>query len=161
MRYLIRSLKYFIWFALILSITLAIMVGLGLVETDPNLMFRDGMKSIWQIAALFLVVSLVYPLTGFRKNEAIIPGEYNEVRDKVVSFMESRGYYLETEEGEIMTFRLRSKVGAFFKMLEDRVTFIKVPGGFEIEGLRKEIVRLISGLEYIFRNEANDNYSKY
>lgn len=75
--------------------------------------------------------------------------------------MESRGYYLETEEGEIMTFRLRSKVAAFFKMLEDRVIFIKVPGGFEVEGLRKEIVRLISGLEFIFRNEANENYSKY
>ena len=161
MRYLIRSLKYFIWFALILSITLAIMVGLGLVETDPNLMFRDGIKSIWQIAALFLILALVYPIVGFRKQEAVVSGEYPEVREKVINFMESRGYYLETEEGEIMTFRLRSKVGAFFKMLEDRVTFIKVPGGFEVEGLRKEIVRLISGLEYLFRNEANDNYSKY
>ena len=161
MRYLIRSLKYFIWFAVILSITMAIMVGLGLVEADFNLMFRDGIKSIWQIAALFLILALVYPIVGFRKQEAVVSGEYSEVREKVINFMESRGYYLETEEGEIMTFRLRSKVGAFFKMLEDRVTFIKVPGGFELEGLRKEIVRLISGLEYLFRDETNDNYSKY
>lgn len=160
MRYLIRSLKYFIWFTAILCITMGIMVALGVVEADPSLMFRDGIKSIWQIAALFLVVSLVYPLAGFRKNEAIIPGEYNEVRDKVVSFMESKGYALETEEGEMMTFKLRSKVAAFFKMNEDRVTFTKIPGGFELEGLRKVIVLLISGLEYQFRDGMNDSYSK-
>lgn len=160
MRYLIRSLKYFVWFIVILCITMGIMVALGVVEADPNLMFRDGMKSVWQIAALFFVVALVYPLTGFRKINAVVPGEYNEVRDKVVSFMESKGYYLETEEGEIMTFRLRSKVGAFLKMNEDRVTFVKEPGGFVVEGLRKVTIRLVSGLEYKFRDEGNDSYSK-
>ncbi len=160
MRYLIRSLKYFVWFVVILCITMGIMVALGVVEADPNLMFRDGMKSVWQIAALFFVVALVYPLTGFRKINAVVPGEYNEVRDKVVSFMESKGYYLETEEGEIMTFRLRSKVGAFLKMNEDRVTFVKEPGGFVVEGLRKVTIRLVSGLEYKFRDEGNDSYSK-
>ncbi len=160
MRYLIRSLKYFVWFVVILCITMGIMVALGVVEADPNLMFRDGMKSVWQIAGLFFVVALVYPLTGFRKINAVVPGEYNEVRDKVVSFMESKGYYLETEEGEIMTFRLRSKVGAFLKMNEDRVTFVKEPGGFVVEGLRKVTIRLVSGLEYKFRDEGNDSYSK-
>ncbi len=160
MRYLIRSLKYFVWFVVILCITMGIMVALGVVEADPNLMFRDGMKSVWQIAGLFLVIAVVYPIAGFRKINAVVPGEYNEVRDKVVSFMESKGYYLETEEGEIMTFRLRSKVGAFLKMNEDRVTFVKEPGGFVVEGLRKVTIRLVSGLEYKFRDEGNDSYSK-
>lgn len=160
MRYLIRSLKYFVWFTVILCITMGIMVALGVVDADPKLMFRDGMKSVWQIAALFFVVALVYPLTGFRKINAVVPGEYNEVRDKVVSFMESKGYYLETEEGEIMTFKLRSKVRAFLKMNEDRVTFVKEPGGFVVEGLRKVTIRLVSGLEYKFRDEGNDSYSK-
>jgi hypothetical protein len=139
---------------------MGIMVALGVVDADPNLMFRDGMKSVWQITVLFFVVALVYPLTGFRKINAVVPGEYNEVRDKVVSFMESKGYYLETEEGEIMTFRLRSKVGAFLKMNEDRVTFVKEPGGFVVEGLRKVTIRLVSGLEYKVRDEGNDSYSK-
>lgn len=67
--------------------------------------------------------------------------------------MESRGYELETEENQIMTFRLHSKVSRIAKMLEDRVTFIKVPEGFEVEGLRKDIIRLISGLEYKLNNE--------
>ena len=160
MRYLIRAIKYFVYFAVVLTITMAIMAALGLVDPDPQVMFRDGWKSVWQIAILFAVVSLVYPMTGFRRQEAIGPGEYSEVRDKVVKFMESKDYVLETEEGENMTFRLRSPFGRAVKMWEDRVTFIKEPGGFQIEGLRKVIVRLISGLEYTFRNESDDYYSK-
>lgn len=153
MKYIIRAVKYFIWFILILTIVMLIMAVLGLVEPDPNLMFREGWKSIWQIAILFGIVAALYPMLGFRKQEAIVPGEYPQVRDEVVSYMESRGYELETEENQIMTFRLHSKVSRIAKMLEDRVTFIKVPEGFEVEGLRKDIIRLISGLEYKLNNE--------
>ncbi|MBR5660026.1 MAG: hypothetical protein IKW99_00570 [Bacteroidales bacterium] len=161
MKYLIRSVKYIIWFIVILTLVMTIMAALGLVEPDLDMMFKDGSKSVGQILILFAVVALFYPMVGFRKQEAVVPGEYSEVRDKVINFMESRGYYLETEEGEMMTFRLRSKISAFFKMLEDRVTFVKVPGGFEVEGLRKEVVRLISGLEYTIKNDMEDGYSKY
>mgnify|MGYP007069861668 CR=1 FL=1 len=151
MRYLIRALKYFIYFVIIFTLVMLIMSALGLVDPNPQAMFRDGWKSVWQIAALFFVIALVYPLTGFRKQEAIVPGEYDEIKDKVVSFMSSKGYELESEEGETMTFRLRSKVGQAFKMFEDRITMVKSPTGFEIEGLRKVIVRIISGLEYSFK----------
>ena len=160
MKYLVRSLKYFVWFSLIFTIIMLIMTVLDVVEADPDLMFRDGMKSIWQIAALFFVFALVYPLTGFRKQEAVVPGEWKDVRNKVVSYMESKGYDLESEEGEMMTFRLHSLVGRAFKMFEDRITMTKSPMGVEVEGLRKVIVRVISGLEYSFRNENADNYSK-
>ena len=161
MKYVVRAIKYFIWFALILTLTMVIMAALGLVDPKPELMFREGMKSVWQIAILFAVLAFVYPMTGFRKQEAIIPGEYSEIRDKVVSFMESKGYYLETEEGENMTFRLSSKVGAIMKMLEDRITFIRTPDGFEVEGLRKVIVRIISGLEYKLKEDSENDYSQY
>ena len=160
MKYLVRVLKYFIWFTVILAITLFIMSALGLVESTPEAMFKEGTKSIWQIALIFLVVSFLYPITGFRKMDAVIPGEYSEIKDNVVRFMESRGYRLESEEGETMKFRLRSKVSAFFKMFEDRITMVKEPGGFSVEGMRREIVRIISGLEHKFKNESDDNYSK-
>ncbi len=160
MKYVVRAIKYFIWFALILTLTMVIMAALGLVDPKPELMFREGMKSVWQIAILFGVVAFVYPMTGFRKQDAIIPGEYSDIRDKIIRFMEQRGYFLEKEEGENMSFRLRSKFGAFMKMFEDRVTMTRTIDGFEVEGMRKEIVRLISGLEYMFRNNSEDDYSK-
>ena len=147
MRYLIRVAKYFIGFVVILAIVMAVMVALGQTEFNLDSMFRDGAKSLWQIAALFLVVALFYPLTGFRKQDAVVPGDYPEARNIVIKHMESRGYKLESEEGETLKFRLNSKVGAFFKMFEDRITFEKEPGGFRVEGLRREVVRIISTLE--------------
>lgn len=160
MKYLVRSVKYFIWFALILAIIMMIMGFLGIVEFNLESMFRDGMKSVWQIVILFAVVALVYPLTGFRKIDVIIPGEFSEIRDKFLRIMESKDYVLETEKGEDMTFRLRSKALRAFKMFEDRITFTRTPTGFEAEGLRKIVVRIVSALEYAFRNEEKDDYSK-
>jgi len=159
MKYLIRALKYFVWFCVILTITLYVMAALGVVEPNIESMFRGGTKSLWQIAILFLVLAAIYPFSGFMRKDVIIPGEYSAIRDKVIKFMESRGYSLETEEGENMTFRLRSKVGAAFKMFEDRITFTRTSFGFEAEGLRKVVVRIASGLEYAFK-EGTEDYSK-
>ena len=136
MRYLIRVFKYFIWFIIILAIMLAILVALGEAEFNLQSLFRNGNDSLWQIAILFFVLALIYPLTGFRKLETVVPGEYPEARNIVIKHMESRGYRLESEEGETMTFKLNSKVGALFKMFEDRITFEKEPGGFRVERRR-------------------------
>lgn len=41
-------------------------------------------------------------------------------------------------------------------MLEDRITMTRTLGGFEVEGLTKDVVRIIGGLEYKFRrNDEN------
>lgn len=160
MKYLIRSIKYFVWFAIILAITMTVMASLGLVEADLESMFRDGTKSLWQIAALFAIFALLYPMTGFRNQKTEIPGEYGEIRDKIIGLMGQRGYVLEKEDGENMTFRLETKFRQAMKMFEDRITMTRVPGGFKIEGLRKEVVRIISFLEYKFRENGEDIYSK-
>ena len=160
MKYIVRAVKYFIWFILILAIMLCIMAMLGIVEANPEAMFRDGLKSVWQIAALFLVVSLIYPLSGFMKKDVVIPGEYPEIRDGVIKCMESKGYVLESEEGEDMKFRLRSKAARAFKMFEDRITLTRTSSGFEAEGLRKIVVRIAGALEYHFRENGQDGYSK-
>lgn len=161
MIYLRRAVKYFFWFALILCITLAIMVALGLVEADPKSMFREGTKSLWQIAALFAVLAAVYPMSGFRKKEVYFNGEYSEIRDKLVNLMEKKGYVLEKEEGDDLCFRLKSKFRRWMKMLEDRITITREPGSFVLEGLRRDIVRIASFLEFKLKeDDISDEYSK-
>ncbi|MBR5176384.1 MAG: hypothetical protein IKW89_10720 [Bacteroidales bacterium] len=160
MKYIVRAVKFFIWFCVVFCLMLAIMAVMDIVDPDPDLMFRDGVKSMWQIAILFVAVSLIYPLSGFMKKEAIIPGEYNEIRDRIIECMSSRGYILETEDGENMTFRLRSKAARAFKMFEDRITLTREPGGFVVEGLRKIVVRIVRALEYAIRENGQDDYSK-
>ena len=158
--YLRRAVKYFIWFAFILCITLAVMVALDVVESDPQEMFRNGTRSIWQIAVLFAILSAVYPMSGFAKKEAIIPGELPELRDKLIKLMESKEYVLESEDGQTMTFRLRTGFRRAMKLYEDRLTFFHEPGGFVIEGLRKDVIRIISFLEFKFKDNNEDEYSK-
>jgi hypothetical protein len=153
MKYFIRSVKYFFYFAFILSLIMAALAFIGLVDADIETMFRDGTKSILQIALLFVVVAAVYPKFGFSKRFLQIGGEFSEVRDGIVKQMEARGYRLESEKGENMTFRLRSKVNAIARMMEDRITMTREIGGWSVEGLTKDVIRVIGGLEYNFRKE--------
>ena len=156
MKYLVRAVKYFFWFSILFVIIMVVLVLLGFSGGSPDQLFRDGWKSVGYIALLFAAVAAFYPRFGFITKDLIIPGEYSDVRDGIVEVMESKGYYLESEEGGNMTFRLRSKVSAVLKMLEDRITLTKTAGGFAAEGLTKEVVRIAGALEYRFRDRSID-----
>ena len=160
MKYLIRSVKYFFWFVIVLAIIMVIMSLLGMVELNLDSLFKDGVKSIWQIAVMFLVLAFVYPISGFMKRDAMIPGNYADIRDGIIKVMESKGYTLETEEGENLTFRLRTWGMRAFKMFEDRITLTRTPRGFQVEGLRRIVVRIVGSLEYAFMDKGQDTYSK-
>lgn len=152
LKYIIRAVKYFFYFSLLLVIILTILSLAHVIDGNVETMFRDGYNSLWQIALMFAAVSAVYPVFGFVRKDTVIPGEYAEIRDGVIKFMESRGYRLEKEEGENLTFRNRSVINRISRMCEDRITFTRTLGGFSVEGLRKDTIRLIYGLENAFRN---------
>ena len=115
-------------------------------------MFRNGFKSVGQILLLFAVVAAIYPKVGFCKRKAVVEGEFEDLKDGIKIIMEDRGYRLESENGEKMTFRLASKINAVARMLEDRVTVCAVPDGLEVEGITKDVIRIISNLEYRLRS---------
>ena len=152
MKYIVRALKYFVYISLIVTAIMLILVALKLVSPDVNVMFREGWGSILKIAVMFLAVSAIYPKFGYAKRGVRITGSYSEIRDGVVAFMEERGYELETEEGENMTFRLRNKFNRAARTWEDRITLTRELAGFYMEGISKDVARLASGLEFKFRN---------
>lgn len=151
-KYIIRAIKYFFYFTILLIIILAVLILAHVVDGNIETMFRDGYNSLWQIAIMFAAVSAVYPVFGFVKKDAMVPGEYSEIRGKVIAFMENRGYRLEKEDGENMSFRSRSLLNRISRMCEDRITFTRTLGGFTLEGLRKDTIRLIYGLENAMRS---------
>ncbi len=150
MQYLRRAVKYFFYFLSIIIIIMAVLVALGMVEPNVETMFKNGYDSLWQIAIMLMLFAVAYPFFGFMTKEAIVPGSYGEIRDGVVSFMEDHGYRLEKEEGENLSFRLKSKVNRASRMCEDRITMTRSFTGFSVEGLRKDVVRLCYGLENKF-----------
>ena len=151
MKYLIRSVKYFIYICVFVTIILLVMVLLGFVSSDINVMFQQGWKSVGYIAAMFALVSLFYPKFGFRKRLAAALGDFADLRGGAVAYMEEHGYYLESENDQVMTFRYRSFINRLFRMFEDRITLEKTLGGFEVEGLTRDVLRIVYGLEYKLR----------
>ena len=151
MKYIVRAVKYFFYFCILLSAMLAILSVAHVIEGTVEGMFREGYDSLIKIAIMFACVSAVYPLFGFMKKEALIPGEYGEIRDRIIKYMESRGYRLESERDEDMTFRSRSAVTRLLRMFEDRITLTRRVTGFDVEGLRKDVVRIVYGLESALR----------
>ena len=63
-------------------------------------------------------------------------------------------YVPESEEAGKITFRFKDVAGKISKMYEDKLTLTRTPEGYELEGLRKDVLRLATGLEH--RLNPND-----
>lgn len=156
MKYLIRSLKYFLYICVIVMLILAILVVSGFVSSDINVMFKNGWKSVEMILLMFACVSAFYPRFGYTKRRASVYGDHADMRDGLVELMGARGYLLETEDAEVLTFRSSSTFNRIFRIFEDRITIEKGIGGFYVEGLTKDVTRIVYAIEYKFSDqEAN------
>lgn len=142
-RYIIRSVKYFLYLIIIMTLLLAILVLLGLAEADPAEIFVGGYSSYWKIGLAFLALAAIYPRFGYSKNE-IISGV--ELKPLIHSVMDSRGYKLRSEEGDTMVFIKRSPLDRALRMWEDAISFTKTEAGYDIEGHTKEMVRCRSAI---------------
>ena len=67
MKYLIRSVKYFFYFAFLTTVIILALVLIGAVEGDINSIFEGGYSALWKIAVFFVLVAAVYPKVGFIK----------------------------------------------------------------------------------------------
>lgn len=150
MRYIIRAVKYFIYICVIVVIILCALVLFKVVSPDINVMFTHGWKSVELIAAMFAAVSAFYPMFGYTKRLATVMGDLSDLRKDVLDYMQGKGYTLESEEDGKMVFRS----GSFMRRIiwDDRITIEKGLGGFNVEGVSREVAKIVSALEYKFRN---------
>ena len=148
MKYFIRSVKYFFYFAILTTLNITVLVMIGAVEGDINSIFRGGKDSIWQILAFFAIVAAVYPKVGFISRSLYITGEWKDICNTVEEYMAEHRYTPETKSDEILTFRCRNISSRISKMYEDRIVLRKTSEGYVLEGLRKDVVRLAAGLEH-------------
>ena len=150
MKYIVRAVKYFFYFALLATAIITALILIGAVENDINAIFEEGYNSIWKIAIFFAAIAAVYPKLGFINRSVAVNREWNEIREEAIEFFKDRRYELETETPEQITFRIKGTAGKLSKMFEDRVIVRRVLGGYEFEGLRKDILRLATGFETRF-----------
>lgn len=148
MRYFIRSLKTFVYFLLIFIVIVAIVVASGMSELNVDSLFRDGYKSLWQISALLLAIAAVYPKVSYVKSYPRINGNLSGNRVQIISLMEEFGYEVEKDSLHSMTFRMKSRTARLSRKYEDRITITQESAALSVEGLRKDVVRIVSRMEY-------------
>ena len=148
MKYTIRAIKYFFYFAFITTIIILALILIGAVEGDINEIFEGGYKAFWKIAIFFAVVAAVYPKVGFIRREIPLDRKWSEIREETIGYFRDRRYILETENDDTVTFRCKDFTSRLSKMYEDRVTIRINSDGYEMEGLRKDVFRLSAGWEH-------------
>ena len=95
MRYLIRSLKTFLYFLAIFIIIVAVVVLSGMEEFDIDSLFRDGYKSLVQIFIVLALIAAVYPKVSYAKLFPRINGNLSGNRIQITGLMEEFGYVVE------------------------------------------------------------------
>lgn len=151
MTYIRRSVKYFIQLTLIFGVLIAILMLSGMVEKDVTVAFRRGWQSIEMILGIFAVMACVYPLFGYTKRTAHVQGDPAALWPGLEEVMAGRGYVNagETPEGG-RRYHLKSGVNRAARLWEDTVTITPVLGGFEAEGLARDLARVVSSIDHKF-----------
>ncbi len=161
-KYLIRALKQFISFFFILAIVICIVIlitpeysfdTIFLSEADGG-MFKDG--AFFKISALFIVIAALYPAYSYVKKEVFVEGGFEPSRDKIIRVFTEYGYELVSEDSEKATFRLRNSFSRLLKLYEDPITITKDESPLILSGLRKDITRLASRIEFETRVPEED-----
>ena len=148
MKYFIRAVKYFFYFAFLTTAIVLVLVATGMASSDINELFEGGYNALWKMAIFFAIVGAVYPKLGFISRKMYIHKGKDEIRDAAVEYMSERSYGFESETPDSMTFRYRGTIGRLTRMYEDRIILTRTEDGYIMEGLRKDVMRLATGLEY-------------
>ena len=154
MTYLRRALKYFLQVCILFGLIIAALMLSGMVSKDVSVAFQHGWTSVWWILGLFAAMSLAYPYFGYQKRTIRVNGDPALAKDGIVEALKIRGYVLDSDQDGTWTFKLSSPVARAFRMWEDKITLKPVLGGFEAEGLTRDLVRVMSSIEHYFREKS-------
>ncbi len=149
MRYLIRALKYLVYFVVLFFVIVGI-IWLITPKTDGGFslsaMFQPG--ALPKIAILFLVIAAGYPYFAFTKRKVYLGGTFAEKSDVILTGFEQWGYEIENEEPQQISFRLKSKTGRFTRMYEDRIVIETQNEPIVLNGYRRDIDRMARNINY-------------
>jgi hypothetical protein len=160
MRYLIRALKYLVYFAIIFFLIVGIVylfsnqkaAGLSFVD-----LFKEG--SLPKIAIFFVIVSAIYPKLSFYKKELYLNGDFTKYAEMIDDVMKKLDYVPEINEAGRVTYIKNSAYARLTRMYEDRVTFETADNPVKVEGYRKDLLRILSAINYRVRQESREQES--
>lgn len=149
MKYLVRALKYFVYFCVLVVLLIYILRLTGFVSGNVEEMFVNGYKSIPIMLLIVAAFAAVYPMVGFCTRNVRLTGTDEENEPELDRIFREKGYLRLKKDGDTVIYRKNSGFARISKMWEDRITVRRVFGGYSVEGLTKDVVRIITALEYL------------
>ena len=156
MTYIRRALKYFVQISFLFAAVILVLMLSGMVSKDVAVAFRHGWTSVWWILAIFAVMALAYPFFGYQKRTILVNGDPADARGGIEEALRARGYVLASDKDGVLKFHLTSPVNRFTRLWEDTVTLTPILGGWQAEGLSRDLVRVVSSIEHRFRSHGNE-----
>ena len=153
MKYLIRSVKYLVYFTVMCGIILVLTFHFSVKPEGLTLMdmlMVDG--SIYKMLAFFVAVAAIYPALGFQKKPVYV-SNVKEHKKEIVELFENANYVIAQESATCIVFKLRNPFLRFMRLCEDYVIIDFSENPAMIEGLRKDVLRFSRGIEYICRTD--------
>ena len=149
MTYLRRAFKYLVQICIIFVLIIGALMLTGYISSDVSVAFQQGWKSIAYIAGMFAVVSLAYPFFGYGKRTIHAKGDPAEYWARIDAAMASRGYEKagETQNGGYR-YHHTSTYMRVMRLWEDNITIEPVLGGFQAEGLVRDLARIVSAIDH-------------
>ena len=157
MRYLVRALKYLVYFAIIFFLMVGI-IYLFSSQKAAGLSFADLFKegSLPKIALFFVAVSAIYPYLSFQKKPLYLNGPFTNYAEMIDEVMRSLDYVPEKKEGDVVTYVKGSGYARLTRMYEDRITFQTADNPVIVDGYRKDLLRIFSLVNHRLREESRE-----
>lgn len=160
-KYIVRALKCMILVMIMFCIVITIVFYTSEHSADmkPWDLFDQG--SFTKIIIFFLAYACVYPLIGYGKRELALGGELAANRQEISNLLAEMNFvpvYKETEENDFNVLKFQNK-SAFIRALrlgEDKVTFTQKDGIVEVEGQRKDVMRVVRRIEWYLQQKSEN-----
>lgn len=155
MKYIIRSLKYL----LVLCVLYVALMWLSSISTyggavDTMTLLRAQLSSergVWLVVA-FVALALFYPKFGY-VCRGVACADIEADRVRIDNAMQLYGFkFAEVRDGALV-YRAEGIVRRLILLFEDEIVVRRTEGGVEVEGKRREAVRIIFQLSAYIDNK--------
>lgn len=160
-KYIVRALKCMVLVMIMFCIVITIVFYTSEHDAAMKPWNLFDQSSLTKILIFFLAYSFVYPLIGYGKRELALGGELETRRQEIANLLAEMNFvpvYKEAMEGEFNVLKFQNK-SAFIRALrmgEDKVTFTQKDGLVEVEGQRKDIMRVVRKIEWYLQQRSEN-----
>lgn len=155
MKYAVRSLKYLL-FICVLYVALMWLSSVstygGAIDTMTLLKAQLSSDRGTSLIVAFVALALFYPKFGYVRR-AIMGANIETDRVRIDNAMQLYGFKFEEVRDDALVYRADGVVRRVILLFEDEILVRRVEGGIEVEGKRRQAVRIIYQLSAYIDNK--------